>query len=352
MILNNSLDQLMAAILIVVLGWALARVLSFFISRYAARWAKKTSTKIDDFSINVFHHLVTFVIFIVAFWYATQALTLTEGIDDFIGKAVGILLAIKITASVLKVMDFVVDEYLVPYASKNNILDKTIVPTLDRIVKLVVWLVVFLMIISNLGYDITSLLAGLGIGGLAVALAAQEALSNFFGSISIFADKTFKVGDYIQTKDFKGTIKGVGLRSTRIDTVDGTELIVPNSQLANTVIENLSRRPKRRVDLQIGLVYETSNAKMKLAMKTLRDLIKGYKGVENHCRVHFSEFGDSGLHITLTYWIKEVDLEAGQKIQNEINLKIKQEFEKAKIDFAYPTQLLYLHNADALTKKK
>ncbi len=348
--LNNTLDQVLLALLIVVVGWALARIFSLVLNRYVAKLARRTSTEIDDFALTVFRNLLNFVVFVMAFFYATRVLTLAEQVDAFVEKAILVIVVVKITSSLLRIFDFVVSHYLAPYASKNGILDKTMVPTLNRIVKLTIWAIVALMIVSNLGYNISSLLAGMGIGGLAIALAAQDALSNFFGSISLFADKTFKVGDYVQTKDFDGTIKSVGMRSTRLETVDGTELIVPNSQLAATVVENLSRRPKRRVDLTLSIVYETSNTKMKEGMKIIKTVITENKEVDNHCRVYFKTFSDSGLDIATSYWIKDTDLEKGQTIQNAVNLKIKQGFEKAKIEFAYPTQLLYTKSLDPVSK--
>ena len=344
--LNNTLDQVLLALLIVVVGWATARIFTFILGRYVVKLTRKTSTQIDDFAIEVFKNVGNFVIFVMAFLYATRVLTLAEQIDIFVERAILVIVVIKVTAAFLKIFDFVVSHYLVPYASKNGILDRTMVPTLNRLVKLGIWAIVALMIVSNLGYNISSLLAGLGIGGLAIALAAQDALSNFFGSISIFADKTFKMGDYVRTKEFDGNIKAVGLRSTRLETVDGTELIVPNSQLASMVVENLSRRPKRRVDVTLSVIYETSNTKMKEGIKIVKDIIAATKDVENHCRVNFQTFSAHGLDIMVSYWIKDTDLEKGKKIQNEINFKIKQGFEKAKIEFAYPTQLLYLKNLD------
>ncbi len=344
--LNNTMDQVLLALLVLVLGWAAARIFSLILGRYVTKLTRRTATEIDDFSIEVFRNLGTFVVFMVIFLYATRILTLAEQVDVFVERLILVLVTIKTTGSILKILDFVMERYWIPYSTKNHILDKTMMPTLSRIIKLAVWAIVALMIVSNLGYNISSLLAGLGIGGLAVALAAQDALSNFFGSISLFADKTFKVGDYIQTKEFDGTIKSVGLRSTRLETVNGTELIVPNSQLASVTVENLSRRPKRRADLVLSVVYDTSNTKMKEGVKIIKDIIKEHKGVENHCRAYFKTFSASGLDLEVSYWIKDTDLEKGQKTQNDINLAIKQAFEKAKIEFAYPTQMLYMKNLE------
>ena len=340
--LNNRLDQIVMSLLLIVLGWLVARLLANVFFKYAARWTKRTMTQFDDFGMVVAQNLLTFIVVLLSFYYATRVLTLTESIDLLINKIVLILVALKITSSLLRMFDFVVHAYLVPYTQKNNIMDQSIIPTLERFVKVVVWAIVILMIVSNLGYDVTSLVAGLGIGGLAVALAAQDALGNLIGSISIFADKTFKVGDFIRTEEFEGTVKSVGLRSTRFESMEGTEIIYPNKRLADIKIENLSRRPKRRVDLNFNLTYDTSTTKLKEAMKLLQEIIKANKDTDAHSRVHFSEFGDSGLMVTLTYWIKDLDFEKGLKVQNDVNLKVKVAFEKSKIEMAFPTRTLYM----------
>lgn len=275
--------------------------------------------------------MITFVIFVVAFRYATQALTLTEEVDLFIRNVVMTLLAYKVTSSILKIFDAVVKSHIVPYAERTSILDTTVIPTIERIVKWTVWAVVILLIISNLGYNISSLIAGLGLGGLAVALAAQQALSNFFGSISLFADKTFKVGDFIRATGVEGTVTAVGLRSTRLETREGTELIIPNSQLSIQTVENLSRRPKRRVEIILNLDYKTSSAQVKKALELLKSIVETHDETDGKSRVHFNAFGDKGLTVTVTYWIKTVDLEKGQLVQNEVNTEILSAFEKAKI---------------------
>jgi MscS family membrane protein len=341
-LLNNRLDQILVALLMIALGWLVARLICSVFLNYAARWATKTKGKFDDFLIVIARNTLSFVIVILAFGYATKILTLTDGIDLFISKAILILLSLKITASFIKVFDFMVAEYLVPYANKNKVLDKTIIPTLERFMKVIIWATVILMIVSNLGYDVTSLVAGLGIGGLAFALAAQDALGNLIGSISLFADKTFRVGDFIKTPEFEGTVKAVGLRSTRFESTEGTEIIFPNKRLADIKIENLSRRPKRRVDLVLNFTYDTSSAKLKSAMKLLQEIVKLNKETDAHSRVHFSAFGDSALMVSLTYWIKTLDYEKGLKVQNDINCKIKVALEKAKIEMAFPTRTLHM----------
>jgi MscS family membrane protein len=345
-ILNNRLDQILVAVLVIILGWLVARLMSILLIRYAAKWAKKTRNQFDDYAVLVTQNTLSFVVILVAFGYATQVLTLNDKLDLFISKVILVLLALKITGAILKVFDFAVKEYITPYANKHKILDRTIIPTLERLVKVLVWATVILLIVSNLGYDVTSLVAGLGIGGLAFALAAQDALGNFIGSISLFADKTFKIGDFIHTEEFDGTVVTVGLRSTRFQSTEGTEIIFPNKRLADMKIENLSRRPKRRVDVQLSVAYDMSTTKVKLALKTLQDIVKANKDTDSNSRVHFSAFGDSALILSLTYWIKTLDYEKGLRIQNDINLKIKAAFEREKIHLAYPTRTLLMHNME------
>ena len=341
-VLNNRLDQILVSLLVIVLGWLVARLICSVFLKYAAQWASKTETKFDDFAVVITRNTLSFVIIVLSFLYATRVLTLAEELHLFVTRVILVLLALKITSSSLKLFDFLIAEYLIPYARKNKIMDQSIIPTLERFVKVIIWATVILMIVSNLGYDVTSLVAGLGIGGLAFALAAQDALGNLIGSLSIFADKTFTVGDFIQTDDFQGTVKSVGLRSTRFESVEGTEIIYPNKRLADVKIENLSRRPKRRVDLILNLTYSTSTAKLKIGMKLLQSIVKANKDTDAHSRVHFSAFGESALVVTLTYWIKDLDYEKGLKVQNDINLKVKAAFEKEKIEMAFPTRTLHM----------
>ncbi len=188
--------------------------------------------------------------------------------------------------------------------------------------------------------EITGLIAGLGIGGLAFALAAQDILANMFGGAAVLTDKPFVVGDRIVAEGQDGIVQKIGLRSTTMETFDGTHIIVPNKKIADSVVENITREKMRRIKFVLGLEYSTSTAKMEKAKIILRDIVKKNKSTDDKSLIHFVSFGDSSLNIQLIYWISNLDMILQAK--DEVNFEIKKAFEKAKIEFAFPSQTVYV----------
>ena len=209
--------------------------------------------------------------------------------------------------------------------------------------KAAILLIALIIILSNFGYDVTALIAGLGIGGLAVAFAAQATIADAFGGLSIFTSKPFVVGDIVKTPDAFGTVEEVGLRYTRIRTLDKRLLVIPNSKVANGIIENVSTEPASRIQLHLGLTYATPAKKIRLAKETILKIIKSNPGCAKDpllaAQVTFSEFKDYNLDIWVIYF---VDKDNWIDVQGQINEAIKEEFEKAKIEFAFPTQTIHL----------
>jgi MscS family membrane protein len=222
-------------------------------------------------------------------------------------------------------------------------LDDQVIPILSRVTKFFIWAIGILLVLQNLGYNVTSLLAGLGIGGLAVALAAQETLSNFIGALAILVDRPCEVGDRVDFDQLgiKGTIEAIGLRSTRVRTLDGTLVSIPNRTMANTVINNVAKRPTIKNEFVIGIVYDTPYEKIVEALKILREILANHPSTANY-RAYFKEYGPYSLNIVVTHWCKYTDWEEFLKATEEINLEIKRRFEEAGIEFAFPTQTIQL----------
>ena len=201
-------------------------------------------------------------------------------------------------------------------------------------------------LIKSFGYDVTSLVAGLGIGGLAFALAAQPLLSNLFGGIAIIADKPFHIDDRIVIDGkYDGFVREIGMRSTIIETLNSTKLTIPNAVIATTVVENITREKARKITMNLGLTYNSSTKKIEEAIKILKEILEKNQFVVNNDKdcvsiVAFNEFKDFSLNINVIYYIK--DLDNISKAKTEINLAIKEKFEKAGIEFAYPTQTVYV----------
>jgi small-conductance mechanosensitive channel len=198
------------------------------------------------------------------------------------------------------------------------------------------------MVLSNLGVDVTSLMAGLGVGGIAVAFALQGVLGDLFASFSIFIDQPFKVGDYVQAGTESGTIKKVGMKTSRIKTLSGEELVVPNVDIGSARVRNFSRMEKRRIKYDIGVVYGTSSKKLKEIPGIIKKIVDKEKDA-SFGRVRFTNFGDSALIFEVLYHINKSDFDLYLEVQERINLGIYEEFEKNKIEFAFPTQTLHIN---------
>lgn len=225
----------------------------------------------------------------------------------------------------------------------DDTMNTTALRFLANILKIVVIAFGIVMIISELGYNVNGLLTGLGVGGLAVSLAAQDAVGNLISGFIIIFDKPFKVGDLIESATVKGFVEEVTMRSTKIRTLDDSVITVPNSTLTKEAVTNISMMDKRRIKMTFGLVYSTSNE----AIEKIRNEIKTYI-VQNKdilpepCRIHFREFGDSALNFEVVCYTETSDMDEYLKIENELNLAIKKIVENNDTDFAFPTQTVYV----------
>ncbi|MEQ8215048.1 MAG: mechanosensitive ion channel family protein, partial [Smithellaceae bacterium] len=205
-----------------------------------------------------------------------------------------------------------------------------------------------LLILDNLGFNITSLVAGLGIGGVAVALAVQNILGDLFASLSIVIDKPFVVGDFIVIDQLRGTVEHVGLKTTRLRSLSGEQLIFSNNDLLKSRIQNFKRMTERRVVFGFGVTYQTPQDKLPLINGIVREIIEKQEHV-NFDRVHFKEFGNSALNFEVVYIVKDQDYNLYMNIQQAINLEMFRRFQEEKIEFAYPTQTLFVQHEETAT---
>jgi len=280
------------------------------------------------------------------FWVGVNIFDLPEKTELVIQNLFLALLAITVCYVLLKIIDAVVSFLKPKVAQTESKLDDHLLPILNTTLKSFVVLVAILLVIQNMGYNITSLLAGLGLGGLAVALAAQDTLSNVFGAIAIFVDQPFRVGEQVQLEGFSGTIEVIGVRSTRLRTFDGTLVTFPNSLVANAKIENMTARQTRRTNFTIGVTYDTSYEKLQKGVEILREVMSAHSGTHG-CRAYFNSYGDFSLNIMAQHWSKHMDdYEAHLKCLQDINFEILKRFEEEGIEFAFPTQTLYVKSED------
>jgi MscS family membrane protein len=234
--------------------------------------------------------------------------------------------------------------HLTSHATRaESSLDLQIVPFLAKTLKAFLVVTGVLVIAQNLGYSISGLIASLGIGGIAVAMAARDTIANIFGSLMILIDRPFSIGHWIRTKDFEGVVEQIGFRSTRIRTFAKTLVNVPNSILANMVIDNIDAMPKRRVSMRIGLTYDTPPAKLAAAIEGIEDILKGHIGIDQEFSlVRFDEFADSSLSIFLYYFTKSTHWDEHLQVRQEVNLQIMALLDQLGLEFAFPTRTVHI----------
>lgn len=339
--LGNSLLDYSIFFGIILAALIIGRII-FFISKTVLKHrAEKTKTKLDDILVAVLEKPLVFLIFIIGLIVALRTLVLSPGVEKFASNTIQILLTIDVFWFVIQFVDSMLVNYIVPMTSKSKSeLDDVLVPIIRRLVKIVLVVLALIIIIDNFGYDVTSLIAGLGIGGLAFALAAKDMLANMFGGLAILTDKPFKLGDRIKIEGHDGWVREIGLRTTRMETLDGFIMIVPNSKVADSILENVSMEDSRKVKFTIGVEYGTPQKKMIQAKKIIEEVIKKNKDTKNDSIVSFVEFADSSLNFLVIYWIKNLDSILSAK--HHINMEIKKEFEKAKIEMAFPSRTIYM----------
>ena len=225
----------------------------------------------------------------------------------------------------------------------DDTMNTTALKFLANILKIVVIAFGVVMVISELGYNVNGLLTGLGVGGLAVSLAAQDAVGNLISGFIIIFDKPFKVGDLIESATVKGFVEEVTMRSTKIRTLDDSVITVPNSTLTKEAVTNISMMDKRRIKMTFGLVYSTTNETIEKVRKEIQKYIVDNKDIlPEPCRIHFREFGDSALNFEVVCYTETSDMDEYLKIENELNLAIKKIVENNDTDFAFPTQTVYV----------
>jgi MscS family membrane protein len=255
------------------------------------------------------------------------------------------LLLVLLTAIVAFVLVKLVDVFIAflrpRIAESESRLDDQLLPVLSGALKAFILVIVAVLILQNSGYSVSGLLAGLGLGGLAVALALQPTLANVFAAITIFVDRPFHIGDGVSVAGVSGSIESIGLRSTRMRTPEGTLVTLPNSTIVNAHIDNLQVRPTRRTHFTIGVTYDTSSEKLKKSVAILRDVMDQHAGTETS-RAHFKSYGESALILDVAHWCKYLDYSEYLSCMEEINFEIKRRFEDEDIEMAYPTQTVHL----------
>lgn len=301
----------------------------------------KTKTDLDDFIIDVIEHIRPPFYYFIALYIASEFLILPSVVSKVIFAVFLIVIILEVIFAIQSMIDFVIRKKLLRGGDDGNKDKEAIIKLTGNLIKGLIWILGILTVFANLGINVTSLITGLGIGGIAVALALQNILGDIFASFSIFIDKPFKVGDFIIVGSDMGTVVKIGIKSTRLTTLEGQELVIPNKTLMEERINNYGKMQKRRVVFPLGVTYATNPDSLRKIPEMVKNIIERQKDVE-FGRTHFKEYGDSSLDFETVYFINGADYDRYMDVQQEINLAIFERFQKEGIEFAFPTRTVQI----------
>lgn len=334
-----------AAFLIIFFTLFLRKIFDIYIARRLHKWAQKTAFKYDDAVITALRPPSSAVFLVLGVFFAIKVMDLpNEPIDvaKFASETFRISWAIIAVWAVFRLTDVFAEFLGDRIGTQDESLKVQFFPLLKKALRIFVLILGILMIIQNLGYSVSSLIAGLGIGGLAVALAAQETLANFFGSLVMLTDRPFKLGDWVQIGDIDGEVEELGFRSTRVRTWSKSVVTIPNKVLVDSHIENWSLMTKRRVKQTLGLTYDTSTEKMEAYLEGVREILKNDPEIDQELHfAYFNEFNASSLDIFIQYFTISTNRLEYLRVMEKNNLQWMKLADKVGVSFAFPSQTLY-----------
>ncbi len=347
--IGNTVQDYLIALSVLILGGVVTQAFRIIIVNWFKRWARRTATDLDDALIRIFERSLVPVGYLTTAYLAITYLQLNTTLEQSVTKGIIILATIFGVRLVISLAEYAIRLYWITQRTNTEGLDQSLGALIPAI-RAIVWGLGIVFLLDNLGFDISAVIAGLGIGGVAVALASQGILEDLFSYFSILFDRPFELGDFIIVGEFMGTVEQVGIKTTRLRSLSGEELVLANTDLTGSRIRNYKRMAQRRVAFTLGVTYETGMDRLERIPEIVQQVIEG---VDNtvYGRTHFFSYGDFSLNFEIVYFVNTNDYDIYMDTQQAINLGIKQTFDENGIEFAYPTQVQYLASlsSDALT---
>jgi len=356
---GNEIWRFGLVLLVVLVAMVAGRIVQFVINNYAGRRDKERGATVLTLLLRCLTRPISVAIFALGLYLCKlclvfedkTAVPVVEGISSTVEKGwtriVQAVAAIALAYGLYRLVD-VIEHYLQRWTSKTKTkLDDMLAPVVRKSLRATIAIIAALWIAEGiLGAEVRAILLSAGVGGIAIALAAKDTIANFFGSITIFADRPFQIGELVKIGDNLGPIEEVGFRSTRIRTLQGHLVTVPNNMITNSIVENLGRRPYIRRLSNITITYDSGQRGAKRAVEIIKEVLSDVPEIntdpERPPRVYFNDFNDWSLNIYMSYWVKPPDYWLYQQVNERINLEIMKRFEAEKIEFAFPSQTLYV----------
>ena len=322
------------------IGVVIIKVFKKIVLKRLKKWAEKTETTLDDFLVRGIERTLIPLLYFLSFYIAIKSLNLESKFDKVFDIASVIIFAFFMLRTITSVVIYLLRAFIRKRGADEQ--KQKQFTGITTLISVVIWGMGFVFVLDNLGFNVSTVIAGLGIGGIAIALAAQAILGDLFSYFVILFDRPFEIGDFVILADKRGTIEHIGIKTTRIRSLSGEQLIVSNTDLTNSRIHNFKRLEKRRVLFNLGVVYQTNSEQLKAIPEIVKNIIVNAPNTQFD-RGHFASFGEFSLIFEFVYFILDPDYTLYMDTQQKINLSIYQEFEKRGIEFAYPTQTLFLN---------
>jgi len=336
-IFANGVSRWLISAAIFFLTYLILKIFKTVILVRLKKIAKKTKNEFDDVIIDGLKAIHWPFNLFISVYLAKYILSLPERIEAILYY----ILIITVSYYLIKVIQAAVDVFMKKLMVQKDKEGQEMMKLISTVIKVVLWALAVLLVLSNLGYNVNSLIAGLGVSGIVVAFAVQKVASDLFSSLSIYFDKPFSPGDFVKIGEDMGTIKSIGIRTTRITSLQGEELVIPNSEVVSARVQNFGKMERRRAAFNIGVTYDTSKKKLEVIPGMIEKIIKAQKKA-TFDRCYFKTFGDSSLGFDIVYYVESPEYEDYLKIQQAVNLTIIEIFTKEGIEMAFPTQTIHI----------
>lgn len=339
--LGNKLTYWIIGIVVAISLLIILRILKGLLVHHFNILAQKTDTDIDDLIVDLLNKTNFLLLFILSLYVGSYFLALPENIDKIKTGMAFVVILFQIAIWGSGIINYLVKKTFVTKDTFQTTLTQTQTSAIGFFGKFVLWSALFIIALQNLGINVTSLVAGVGIGGIAIALAVQNILGDLFASVSIMLDKPFIVGDFIIVDEHAGNVENIGLKTTRVRSLSGEQLVFSNNDLLSSRIKNYKQMQERRILFTIGVTYDTPSEKLESIPIIIKEIIDKLEKTRFD-RAHFKEFGDFSLNFEIVYYMLVPTYIDYVDAQQAINLELYRRFEKEEIEFAYPTQTILL----------
>lgn len=336
---GNSVGKVLLLLLILLISLTVIQLFKKYFLAQLKKWVVNTNTEFDDLLIDGVERFGIPILRFLIFFWAFNSLELTPQLLKWSSLVYSIVIIYFIVRFILSLLRKILEQQVRKHGQGEAKIKQ--VAGIMAVVNITVWAIALLLLFNNLGYNVTAILTGLGIGGIAIALAAQNILGDLFNYFVIFFDRPFEIGDFIVVDDKKGTVEYIGVKTTRIRSISGEQLVIANSNLTGSRIHNFKRLESRRVIFTLGIKYGTDHKKL-LKIPSLIKAIVESKSLTRFDRAHFSSYGDFSLNYEIVFFVDTSDYNTYMDLLEMINLDIYEKFTSENIEFAFPTQTVHL----------